>query len=63
VEHLHGGDDHFACLFLQAHDLDLGVGGTIETGDMRYSWVNTTLFVARGRLVDGSVEYEVSRVS
>jgi hypothetical protein len=36
---------------------------TIETGDMRYSWVNTTLFVARGRLVDGSVEYEVSRVS
>jgi hypothetical protein len=36
---------------------------TIETGDMRYAWVNTTLFVARGRLVEGGVEYEVSRVS
>lgn len=36
---------------------------TIETGDPRYAWVNTTLFVGRGRLVVGGVEYEVYRVS
>lgn len=35
----------------------------LETGDPRYAWVNTTLFVARGRLVPGGVEYEVHRVT
>lgn len=35
----------------------------IETGHADYAWVNTTLFVARGRLVGGAVEYEVYRVS
>ena len=35
----------------------------LETGDPRYAWVNTTLFVARGRLVPGGVEYEVHRVA
>ena len=34
----------------------------LETGDARYAWVNTTLFLARGRLVPGAVEYEVYRV-
>lgn len=35
----------------------------LETGDERYAWVNQTLFVAKGRLVPGGVEYEVSRVT
>jgi Protein of unknown function (DUF3237) len=35
----------------------------LETGDPRYAWVNTTLFVARGRLIPGGVEYEMFRVS
>jgi hypothetical protein len=35
----------------------------LETGDPRYAWVNTTLFVARGRIVPQGVGYEVSRVA
>lgn len=31
----------------------------IETGDERYSWVNTTFFVGEGRAVPGGVEYRV----
>lgn len=34
-----------------------------ESGDERYAWVNTTVFVARGRLRPGGVEYEVYRVT
>jgi hypothetical protein len=34
-----------------------------ETGDSRYAWMNTSVFVARGRVREGSgVEYEVFRV-
>jgi hypothetical protein len=36
---------------------------TLETGDERYAWVNTTVFVARGRMAPGAVEYEVYRLS
>jgi hypothetical protein len=35
----------------------------LETGDERYAWVNQTVFVARGRLISGGVEYEVYRVT
>jgi hypothetical protein len=35
-----------------------------ETGAPRYSWLNTSLFVARGRLLGtGKIEYEVYRVT
>ncbi len=34
----------------------------MECGDERYEWVNTTVFVARGRLTKGGVAYEVYRV-
>jgi hypothetical protein len=34
----------------------------LETGDDRYSWVNQTLFVSRGRISARGVEYEVYRV-
>ena len=34
-----------------------------ETGDERYRWLTTSLFVARGRLVPGAVEYEISRLT
>jgi hypothetical protein len=35
----------------------------IETGDPRYAWMNTSVFVARGHVVEGlQVEYEVFRV-
>lgn len=33
----------------------------IESGDERYSWVNTTFFVAEGRAIPGGVEYRVWR--
>jgi hypothetical protein len=33
-----------------------------ETGDPRYSWLNTTLFVGRGRIATDGVEYEIYRV-
>ncbi len=34
-----------------------------ETGDPRYAWLTTALFVARGRLIGtGRIEYEVCRV-
>jgi hypothetical protein len=35
----------------------------LETGDARYAWVNQTVFVGRGRIVPGGVEYEVFRVT
>ncbi len=35
----------------------------LETGDERYSWVNQTVFVARGRISAKGVEYEVYRAS
>jgi hypothetical protein len=47
-----GYDDHYFRATLQ-----------IETGDLRYAWVNTTVFVARGRLLAGGVEYEVYRLT
>ena len=34
----------------------------LECGDERYAWVNRTLFVGRGRMIDGGVEYDVLRV-
>jgi hypothetical protein len=35
-----------------------------ETGAPRYAWLNTNLFVARGRLLgSGHIEYEVYRVT
>jgi hypothetical protein len=34
-----------------------------ETGDERYSWMTTSLFVAEGHLSAGGVEYRVFRVS
>lgn len=34
-----------------------------ETGDPRYSWANTTVFVAQGRILPGGVEYEIYRVA
>ncbi|HBZ68414.1 MAG TPA: DUF3237 domain-containing protein [Deltaproteobacteria bacterium] len=33
-----------------------------ETGDLRYGWLNHTLFVAEGRLMPHGVEYKVYRV-
>jgi len=33
----------------------------IETGDERYSWVNTTFFIGEGRNISGGVEYRVCR--
>ena len=35
----------------------------LESGAPAYAWVNTTLFVGRGRIVPGGVEYEVFRVT
>lgn len=35
----------------------------LECGDERYSWVNQTIFVGRGRIVPGGVAYEVFRVT
>lgn len=35
----------------------------LETGDERYAWVNHTVFVGRGRVLPGAVEYEVFRVT
>lgn len=35
----------------------------LETGDERYAWVNQMLFVARGRMIPGGVEYEVFRLT
>ncbi|MBD8605449.1 DUF3237 domain-containing protein [Aeromicrobium sp. CFBP 8757] len=37
----------------------LGIAVKLETGDPRYSWVNTTQFVGRGRLTKPGVVYEV----
>jgi len=34
----------------------------LMSGHPDYSWVNTTLFAARGRLLPGGVEYEVYRI-
>ena len=34
-----------------------------ETGDSRYGWVNTTVFVGEGRIAPGGVEYEIYRLS
>jgi hypothetical protein len=35
----------------------------LETGDERYAWANQAIFVGRGRLIPGGVEYEVYRVT
>jgi hypothetical protein len=35
----------------------------LEAGDPRYAWVNQTVFVGRGRLIPGGVEYEVYRAT
>ena len=34
-----------------------------ETGDSRYAWLNTSVFVAEGRIATDGVEYEVFRVT
>jgi hypothetical protein len=37
---------------------------TFDTGDERYAWLNTSLFIARGRLHGtNEVEYEIFRVT
>jgi Protein of unknown function (DUF3237) len=37
---------------------------TFDTGDERYAWLNTSLFVASGRLLGtGRIEYAVFRVT
>ena len=34
----------------------------IETGDARYSWLNTTFFIGEGRIISGlGIEYRVWR--
>lgn len=35
---------------------------TFETADERYSWLNTGMFVGRGRFLDGAIQYSVARV-
>lgn len=35
----------------------------LETGDERYAWVNTTMFVGEGRLHENGVEYRVYRLT
>ena len=35
----------------------------METGDERYAWVNTTVFVGCGRAHENGVEYELYRVT
>jgi hypothetical protein len=35
----------------------------LETADTRYTWVNHTTFVARGRLGRGNIQHEVYRVT
>ena len=34
-----------------------------ETGDERYAWLNTSVFLAEGRIATDGVEYEVFRVT
>ena len=34
-----------------------------ETGDARYAWLNTSVFLAEGRIATDGVEYEVFRVT
>ena len=34
-----------------------------ETGDARYAWLNTSVFLAKGRIATDGVEYEVFRVT
>jgi hypothetical protein len=31
----------------------------LETGDERYAWVNSTLFVGEGRMTEAGVEYRI----
>jgi Protein of unknown function (DUF3237) len=40
----------------------MGVALHLKTGDPGYSWVNTAVFVARGRLTKPGVVYEVYRI-
>lgn len=35
----------------------------LESGAPAYAWVNTSLFVGRGRVASGAVEYEVYRIT
>jgi len=35
----------------------------METGAPQYSWVNQTVFIGKGRVAPGAVEYEVFRVT
>ena len=35
----------------------------LECGDERYTWVNRTLFVGKGRMLPGGVEYDVYRLT
>jgi hypothetical protein len=35
----------------------------LETGDERYAWVNSTLFVGEGRMTEAGVEYRIYRIT
>jgi hypothetical protein len=35
---------------------------SFETGDERYAWMQRSVFVSSGRIVEGTVEYQVYRV-
>jgi hypothetical protein len=59
--------------FVQAADADRGTDWadqymrlaiTFDAGDARYAWLNTSLFVAAGRLLGtGRIEYAVYRLT
>jgi hypothetical protein len=45
-------------------DQNLGLVKWFDVGAMRYRWLNTSLFVAKGRLIrTGSIECDVFRVT
>ncbi len=52
----HGGETSFTDHYFR-------IAPRMECGDPRYAWVNTTLFVGRGRMIPGGVEFEVFRVT
>jgi hypothetical protein len=49
-----GGDTDFA-------DQNFYTNPRIETGDPRYAWLNTTFFIAEGRIAAPGVEYRIWR--
>jgi hypothetical protein len=53
---LAGAETHFEDHYYRIHV-------RMECGDERYAWVNRTLFVGTGRLVDEGVVYDIYRVT